>query len=259
MMPDAMEGWNHVEPMFVGQRVEPLADAPMLPPVRAQTVVPAMRQPLWSLNGEHSTKSVGALMRDVIQLGENNNLPKQAMIEIVDLIRKCLPTTHVVPNFRSAENTLLEACAVKAKEYAVCPHDCMMVRTPLAELTPKHIKSVEDAATRTGLQATSDRLREPCGTPSAEAPYNRCPQTFTDGKGRVLKVRQQATQTSEQGSFEVIPLTPSLLSVHTVEILLPRHRGATADDAGRSRALPSHAAASSRHRRSSARRRTAGR
>lgn len=136
--------------------------------------------------------SVAALIHEVIDTGEKTNMTKKGMILILDLIRKCLPKNHAVPNFRQAEISLLEACAVKTKVYAVCPDDCTMVRTPLGDLTPQHIKSVPNAEARAQLQTTANQLfkgQKQCGQQTNTPPYEPCKQSYADPKGRIRKVR----------------------------------------------------------------------
>jgi hypothetical protein len=105
-------------PMVVAAAaVGPIADEVLAP---RPYMVPSLRQPIWSLGGEHSQLSLAGLVHDVIHVGQKAKITKAGMMMVFDLVRRCLPESNRVPQFSQAEESLLEACAVKAKEYVVC-------------------------------------------------------------------------------------------------------------------------------------------
>jgi hypothetical protein len=167
-----------------------------LPPRQpATTRLPHLNQPIWQLpNGVCSEMTLGALTRELYHVGELTSMTKHGMILMNELIRKCLPKGNIVPNYRQTENSMLAACAVKAREHAVCPQDHSMIQVPLAELKPKQVASIADPGRRAAFESLSKELfstSKPttCGREEKDYPFEECRAPYVDGKGRPIKVR----------------------------------------------------------------------
>ena len=119
----------------------------------------ASRAPLEQLTFNDAPTNLGSFLSSLIQTANEYNLTDRSRMAIHKVLQK-----HVTPNFPSYNQavSLISTQFQNPKSYPACPHDCTVHPVPYGKVTPDDLKELR------------------CSV---------CDSSYTDHKGRVLKVR----------------------------------------------------------------------